>query len=110
MPGIPMSRSPRMSARSVSQTGFLMRWPMILLLRQYSNLWRTIRNRSAAMANDLAVEKIFQLMENDQEQERGDGQLRRFRKSDADDDGIADQVSDNREQAREKRNSNYHRA
>ena len=50
IPGIPISFSPRISPSSVSQMGFLMRSPMILLLRKYSSLWMTTRKLSAPRA------------------------------------------------------------
>ena len=50
MPGTPINFSPRIRPSNVSQTGFLMRSPMILLLRKYSNLWMTTRKMSAASA------------------------------------------------------------
>ena len=45
-----MNRSPIISASKVSQTGFLIRSPMILLFRKYSSLWSTTRKISAAIA------------------------------------------------------------
>ena len=46
-----MSRSPRIRAINVSQTGLRMRSPMILLFNKYSSLWITTRKTSAEIAN-----------------------------------------------------------
>src|SRR5438876_8543468 len=46
-----MSRSPMIRAINVSQTGFRIRSPMILLFKRYSSLWIRTRNTRAAIAS-----------------------------------------------------------
>ncbi len=61
------------------------------------------------VSNDFAVQKIFELMEHDQEDERRDRNPRRNGKGNPDDDRIADQVAHNGQQSAEKRQADDER-
>jgi len=48
-------------------------------------------------ADDAGVEEVFELVDDDEITERGDGDERRVRQADDEDDGVRDQVADHRQ-------------